>query len=430
MRKDKNMKKLIWILLVIAFLFYPSFYPSAKNIAYSLHKYSKEEFTHLEESYDENGIKDGIVVGGNFQEEKEEEEERTQFILIKYNKNGEKSWTYTYEEEVKTKMLDLDYTYNEEGQVDGYLLLAEKEDEESKEVKTMFFKISISGELLSEKETLFPKIKKILPISTDGKVEGYIAITEPTEQGSFLIRYNLECDVLWSKLQEQELEDIVILYQEEKPTAYMIMTKTESEKSILRTTMDGETSTTIISGLQNQDSSLMAVENMLLVYGLTPDVKLEQEAYSYFLNKYDEEGNLIWESIGEIPINHERKINLFYRENQFFFCYQNQVDKSYEVITLDQEGLYEKKVKKIPNSYYEIHDFIVVDDVLYFVGKIHCFADDNCDYIENSLFLISDEDKVIELEKKENTNIVLAFLILIFALFLTIIFSKKKRKLK
>ncbi|MBQ6135108.1 MAG: hypothetical protein IJI60_02200 [Bacilli bacterium] len=424
------MKKLVWIVFTVVFLFYPSFYPSAKNIAYSLHKYSKEEFTHLEESYDENGIKDGILVGGNFQEEGEEEEERTQFILIKYKKNGEKSWTYAHEDEVEAKMLDLDYTYNEEGQVDGYLLIVAKEDEETKEEKTMFFKVSMNGELLSEKETPFPKIKKILPISIDGKAEGYIAITESTEQGSFLIHYNLECDLLWSKVQDQELEDIAILYQEETPTSYMIMTQKESEKSVIRTTIDGENPTTIIPNLQNQDSSLMTVGNMLLIYGLTPDVKVEQEAYSYFLNQYDEEGNLIWESIGEIPINHEHRINLFYKENKFFFCYQNQVDKSYEVITLDQEGLYEKKVKKIPNSYYEIKDFMVVDDVLYFVGKIHCFADDNCDYVENSLFLISDEDKVIELEKKENTNIVLAFLILIFILFLTIMLSRKQRKLK
>lgn len=424
------MKKVFWLLLAIIFLFYPSFYPNAKNIAYSLHKYPKEEFTHLEDSYNEKGEKDGILVGGNFQKEdsKEEAEEKVEMILIKYKTSGEKSWIYTYGEEFTTKLLDLDYTYNEGGKIDGYLATIETISDQ--EEKILFLKIGINGELLSEKESSFPKIKKIIPIIAEEKAEGYLAITS-INQESYLIHYDLDGNLLSFKREQNVIyEDIVILSQENQQVDYILLKNDSNQKSILRQNIEEESSTTIIPVLENNTSYLMSEENGFLVYGLTSDVKLEQDAYSYFINKYDKEGNLIWESVGEIPINHQQPISLFMDQGKYFLCYQNQIDKSYEVIILDDEGLLEKKIKKIPNPYYEIEDFMTRDNVLYFAGRIRCLDDDNCDYLENSLFLISDEDKVIELEKKENTNIVLLLSTFIFLLLLMILFTKKRIKMK
>ena len=76
-------------------------------------------------------------------------------------------------------------------------------------------------------------------------------------------------------------------------------------------------------------------------------------------------------------------------------------------------------------NYYDIKDFYIKKDRLYFVGQINCPKDDNCEYDANSLFLVSDEDKVIEVEDKDSTSIlaVIGFLILIP---IVILLKKKK----
>ncbi len=88
-----------------------------------------------------------------------------------------------------------------------------------------------------------------------------------------------------------------------------------------------------------------------------------------------------------------------------------------------------EKVKKIKNSYYTINDFLFKNNILYFIGQINCPEDDNCDYNDNSLLLVSTEDKVIEVKDNDSKNIIIGTVVLI--VFVAVLYVvRKKYKLK
>ena len=99
-----------------------------------------------------------------------------------------------------------------------------------------------------------------------------------------------------------------------------------------------------------------------------------------------------------------------------------------EIVKIDLDGNITEKIKKIKNEYYDINSFNNRDRTIYFVGQINCPEDDNCDYDSNSLFLISDEDKVIEVESDTNTNIIV-FCIGVVALAAIIVLIKQRKKI-
>jgi LPXTG-motif cell wall-anchored protein len=68
-------------------------------------------------------------------------------------------------------------------------------------------------------------------------------------------------------------------------------------------------------------------------------------------------------------------------------------------------------------------------NTLYFIGQIKCPEDDNCEYNQNSLYIISDEDKVIEVEDKESTNIIIVIGTVLIVL-VGLIYIKKKKGLE
>ena len=76
------------------------------------------------------------------------------------------------------------------------------------------------------------------------------------------------------------------------------------------------------------------------------------------------------------------------------------------------------------NNYVYL-DFNFKGNVLYLVGQINCPKDDTCDYDANSLYLVSDEDKVIEVKDNTGRNIIIGFTIFIL-LIIGIVFLKKK----
>ena len=123
---------------------------------------------------------------------------------------------------------------------------------------------------------------------------------------------------------------------------------------------------------------------------------------------------------GETDIEENKKVK------EYFLLYQNNVDLSNEVIKLDQEGLFKKKIKKISNEYYFIKDFLMRDNTLYFIGYITCLEDYNCNYDTHSLLLISDEDKVIEVKNNTARNMFFIFLGIIIFITVFIIFKRKR----
>ena len=66
-------------------------------------------------------------------------------------------------------------------------------------------------------------------------------------------------------------------------------------------------------------------------------------------------------------------------------------------------------------------------NVLYFIGQINCPEDDNCDYNAKSLFLVSSEDKVIEVEDKDSKTILIITGIIIILIGIMYLYKKKKK---
>ena len=87
------------------------------------------------------------------------------------------------------------------------------------------------------------------------------------------------------------------------------------------------------------------------------------------------------------------------------------------------------KIKKIYDEYYDVSDYIFSNDILYLVGQINCPKDDTCEYDSNSLFLVSDEEKVIEVKDNDSRNILIVTGIFIIMIIGTIII-RRKRSLK
>lgn len=107
----------------------------------------------------------------------------------------------------------------------------------------------------------------------------------------------------------------------------------------------------------------------------------------------------------------------------------NDNDSSIEITRLNLDGVLENKIKKINNEYYDIGSFYFSKDIIYFVGQISCPEDDNCDYNMKSLYLISTEDKVIEVKEDDNNKIIIISGI-IFGLLVTLYIIRKYIKNK
>ena len=153
---------------------------------------------------------------------------------------------------------------------------------------------------------------------------------------------------------------------------------------------------------------------------------------SYYLINYNNNEE-VWETIGETETSKEGKIILLpirdVKIKKYFLLYKNEKDSAYEVVKVNLDGEVLKKVKKIKNSYYDFENFYSTGTTIYFVGQINCPEDDSCDYDNNSLYLVSDEDRVIEVKDDASTNImaICAITIVLLASGIVII-RKRKRK--
>ena len=436
------MKKLI---IFIGFLILIKSSPvQAKDNLYSFHKYQEEEYSFLEEAYNSKGISDGMMVGGSILNGKEGYD-KYQTILLKYKKNGDIKWTYIYETEKENFMEDLEYTYQEDGKIDGYLLTIKEfsnEQEQTKE-QTVFLKLDLDGQLVFQKSSgldMGEVIKKIIPIYQNQEeklVTGYVAIASLDEKKSLVIEYDKELNLLWyQEYQDEDYEktectDIAFIEEDYLLTCLKEKENLKTTDLLLLKKEEKSITPFLTSRIEYDSSYIEKTDDGFLLYGATSGVKLKQGKDSYYLENYDKNGNLVWESIGEIPVDKNNKIILSSGEDGYFLFYKNAGDNSYEVLKLNKEGLVEKKVKKIHNNYYEFENFLTIDDTLYFVGTITCPEEDSCDYQKTSLFLVSDEDKVVEVQPKgNNKNVLIGLSFVVLIVFGSVLLSKRKRKLQ
>ncbi len=436
------MKKLGFLVIVLFSLFSKDVF--AKDTALYLNQYEEENFLMMQKSYNEKKEIDGFLVGGVVLKETIEQEEESyldyQVLLVKYDKNGNIVWTLPYGNTKEDQIYFMDYMYDEENQVTGYLIGVEKTydrfgEQTEDHSMTTFLKVTFDGKIEWEKSSSlnrYEKIHKLIPINQNDGIHGYIGIgTMDEEEKPMIIRYNKNLEIVWMKeYQNEELShenfiDLQLVYSsEEMITGYALLLQGEKEEQILlkllRYDLEGNLIKTVIEDIPYETASLASAKSGYTLYGITSEVKLSKGENSYYFIHYSENDEEEWEVVGDLPVSLEKPILLRSTSEGLVLLYQNSADQTYEVIELDQDGLYKKKVKKIPNNYYDFQDFTFQEGVLYFVGQIECPEEEDCYQNHKAVFLRSDKDKVIEVKDETSAGIliVLGVLILFFVGFI------------
>lgn len=404
----------------------------AKDTVYSLNKYKEEQLEYILNGY-KDGKENGYVVAGTYTKEQEEKKD-TQVLLMKYKRTGAVDWVYSYGKASEDEVYALAYTYDENHQVDGYLLVVEETSDDEVEMAPHFLKIDEEGKLKEEKNTTLDvttKIHKVLETS-----DGYI-ITGSRNHNSFIAKYNENLDLVWDKNYEVESKKTILTDIIEVESGYygIVLVEEDETKSyqLIKWDLEGNFLKVVKEDFEESDYPQLAKgKDFYIVYGMTQQVKLsDKKSGSFYLLKYDLEDNEVWETLGTTPVDEEKVLRLQINENEkteeYFVLSTNKNDRSIEVIRVDSEGIIQNKVKKLKNDYYNIKDFIAKESTIYFIGQINCPEDDNCDYDANSLFLVSDEDTVIEVKDNDSKTILVAMTIMVMATVLAYVLRKRKR---
>ena len=439
------MKKIIMFICVIATLMFTNNAYAADTV-YSLNKYDEEKFETIIDSYDKDMKQDGFIAAGTILKETnkidEEEYDDYQVILVKYDVTGKVKWTFNYGKTDVDQLDSLEYTYDQENKINGYLIVMNKSNdiEEEKSNTSVFVKVDLNGKLVEEKEILLEensKINKIIAvIDQDKNLNSYIAIGK--SDYPFIAKYDANLNLVFVKkytLENTIFNDISIVRNQKTIDSYVISVTENKEKiinKVIRYDLEGnEVSTLTTNEYTHAKIQFLQDNNGILIYGLTNQVKLDDlDSPTYYLIKYNVENNIEWETIGNIPISKNNEVKLINNHNEYLIMYTNENDKSNEIVKIDFEGNIKNKVKKIKNDYYNITNFNTYNNTIYFIGQITCPEDETCDYDSNSLFIISDQDKVIEVQKKEASSISLVTILSIVAIVLIILVRKKTKEKK
>ena len=443
------MKRIITVIIcIISILFTCNYNVYAKDTVLSLNKYSSEELKFIEDSYDQDGNKDGMVSAGTFLKElvdvDDKEYEDYQIMLIKYNNKGRLLWKYSYGKTTEDKISALSYTYDENGNVSGYLLVVPKTKNVNEKTNNtpVFIMVDLEGKEESIKDSNLSntEINKIITISSSNKKE-YILIghkeIESKEIG-VIARYDDKLNLIWEKEingdKNIDVVDITYTKDENNTINYIVISKTSDTYKVLKYDSNGNLIKEIKNDFESGDRpQVNTSSNGFILYGITYEVKLKNnKTTSYYLEKYNLNEEKEWETIGTVPIDPTfdlsiKELMVEDKVSGYLMMYRND-DTSIEVVKIDLEGNITEKVKKIKNDYYEINAFNNKKNTIYLVGQINCPEDESCEYDSTSLYLISDEEKVIEVESDTNTNIIV-FCIGIVALILILILIKRRKKI-
>lgn len=438
--------KVLSLIVIMTVFFNPTV--SAKDTLYSLNKYPEEEFTYLKKSYNSNNQIDGYVVAGTYLQENKKISNTsyirdTEIILRKYNLKGGVVWDYTYGNNYNDAIDYLSYTYNETNQIDGYLISLMKPNEEKEAEnppkENLLIKIDLEGKEVLKKELNlenYARINKIIKTNSNDNTK-YLALVELTTEDnkSVILGLDKNLNETFRKNANDSNNYIDIVEVKNNETFnYVVLSEQtlpdEKKISIQSIDITGNAIREKIELDQIETAALINSKEGFILYGLTKEVKLKDGELTYYLINYDSEYNELWETVGEEAVAEEpiKLLNSTQKEkNNYFLLSKNNTDKAIEVTKFDEEGLFIEKIKKLNNDYYTINNFDYYKEVLYFVGNITCPEDETCDYKTNSLFLISNKDKVIEVKKDTSINIILVLSVVIILIVFFILLRKKRR---
>lgn len=409
----------------------------AKDSIYTLNKYSEEEYKYILKN------NNNYIVAGTYLKETITEDDAeyldNQVMIVKYNKNGHIAWKYSYGLNMSDSLYALNYHYDNELNIDGYLLVVDKtmSYQENSTIKPMFLIIDDDGKNIGEVDTYLDDDSyvndMIYTTNSEGIIDGYLLVGS-CGNNSFLAKYDLSLNKIWSKNyiiegSNTSINDVV------QVNDYFITLVFDNNKKIYLTKFDkdGNFNKNIKEDFEKEDSPrLMNYDNKYVVYGYTDEVKINKKsATSYYIDQYNENDEIEWDLIGDTKVNNKIiKLIGTYNKDTFIgfnIMYINGNDNSIEVVNINSDGTIGNKIKKIKNNYYKINDFITNKDIIYFIGQIDCPDDDSCDYDSSCLFLVSDENKVIEVKDNDSKNI-LIFIGLIAVISYLIVFYVKKRR--
>ncbi len=391
------MKRKILLFLIGLFLM-SCFSVKAKDTIVSMDKNEEEIFYQIEKSYNREGSFDGFVTYGEIQNQEE-----SQFALVKYSKKGKQQWIYSSPKGKEDNVGDLILSQFQE-QVDGYLLFIRRIN------GTLITKIDLEGNYLWEIE--IPEVLLDVKETHFEQMEnGYIAVGYLGENG-VLLHFDKDWNVEWKKeYPNSRITEVEETMENGIPTGYAIIKESSTEEipiELIQTDFMGNDMTVMNSSLETLDSYHLGKANSgCIIYGTTSEVKVKKGDKSYYIIHYTSEGVEDWETIGDVPVNENKKLLFQEKNEKYYLFYINNSDQTAEVIRLNLDGLYEKKIKKIQSDYYDFENILIQKDIIYLVGQINCPEDDECAYDKNSLFLISDEDVVIEVEEKDSKGVLI-----------------------
>lgn len=448
------MKKLLIILFGIFSFLFVTKDTYAIDSVYSINKNKDEKLFFIEKSYNEKHEIDGMISAGRYLketiEEKNEKYEDYQVMLVKYNKSGKLLWKYDYGNTSKDTIYDLEYSYDQEGNIDGYILILKSTYDiitETDSNTVTIQKVGLDGKQVYEKKDFLNNNETITKIITtydeENKVNGYLAIGSINNNTALLIKFDKEFNITYRKEQKNNdfettlFIDVANVYENNVTVGYAVIrankNKDNDQIELIRFDKDGNEVANIDNTLNKYNSTnLSETIDGVILYGKTENVKVKKGTMGYYVIKYNSQNNSQeWETVGETPLDEDGKIEITpkYKDdkiNEYIVFLTNKENKTTQIVKMQLDGTIKNKVKKITNEYYDVEDFCIDKDILFFVGQIKCPDDDDCDYNTNSLFLISDEDKVIEVKDSQSTNIML-FTALFIAGCIIISFINKRR---
>ena len=442
------MKKIVLLIISVISFFTYNINVYAKDTVYSLNKYNDEKLTIIDKSYNSKNEIDGFIVAGTYNKKDTEKEENPQVIYAKMDTYGNTDWVHSYKSEdaVSSNISNILYLYNDENKINGYGLIISIKDANDT-LKNIILKIDLKGKIIEEKSASIDDniiISKLISVN-NGE---YIGIANSDDK-AYLVKYDKDFNLVYKKEYQEDnvssasYKDIVPIRKEDNISGYVTIVnikKNDLEQvKLINNDLDGNVVSTIKDNFEsNADPRLEMANDGFILYGITNELKLSNnKSTSYFINIYNsslEEKN---DSIGTTAIAKDKVLKLFpikddnNKIKEYLLLYINDNDSSIEIVKINMDGEEESKIKKINNSYYDITNFNACNDILYIIGQINCPEDDDCEYNNNSLFLISDQDKVIEVKQSDNNNIIIGTCVFVGLIVLLVvlrrIFKKNKK---
>lgn len=440
------MKKIVLLIISVISFFTYNINVYAKDTVYSLNKYNDEKLTIIDKSYNSKNEIDGFIVAGTYNKKDTEKEENPQVIYAKMDTYGNTDWVHSYKSEdaVSSNISNILYLYNDENKINGYGLIISIKDTNDT-LKNIILKIDLKGKIIEEKSASLDDniiISKLISVN-NGE---YIGIANSDDK-AYLVKYDKDFNLVYKKEYQEDnvssasYKDIVPIRKEDNISGYVTIVnikKNDLEQvKLINNDLDGNVVSTIKDNFEsNADPRLEMANDGFILYGITNELKLSNnKSTSYFINIYNsslEEKN---DSIGTTAIAKDKVLKLFpikddNKIKEYLLLYINDNDSSIEIVKINMDGEEESKIKKINNSYYDITNFNASNGILYIIGQINCPKDDDCEYNNNSLFLISDQDKVIEVKQSDNNNIIIGTCVFVGLIVLLVVLRRTFKKNK